>query len=167
MRWFKVICVVALYGLMISCGQEKKIGYVNVKDVFDAFEYKKELEYELTRLKETHTRVLDSIENAANMTGRKMNNSPSNKQLIDDLKEFQRHYYARKQQFTEDEANLIKNYDEKIIKQMNSYVKMFGKERKYAVLYGATSDGSIMYADSALDVTPEVIRYINEKYKGK
>lgn len=167
MGLFKITSVVTLCGLIVSCGQEKKIGYVDVKEVFNGFEYKKELEYELTRLKEMHTHVLDSIENAANMTGRQINASPGNNQLMNDLKESQRYYYARKQQFAEDEATLVQNYDEKIIKQMNNYVKMFGKEKKYTMLYGATSDGSIMYADSILDVTAEVIRYINEKYKGK
>jgi outer membrane protein len=58
-------------------------------------------------------------------------------------------------------------YSREIWQQINQYTKDFGKKNGYAVIYGANGSGSIMYADTTLDITAPVLLYINERYEGK
>lgn len=63
--------------------------------------------------------------------------------------------------------NLSAQYTAESWKLINQYVSDFGKKEGIVFIYGATGDGTLMYADQAYDITEEVIQYINERYEGK
>jgi outer membrane protein len=62
---------------------------------------------------------------------------------------------------------MMEEYSDEIWKQINHYIKEYGKDKHYDFIYGATGTGSLMYADSTLDLTVPLVKYINEKYAGK
>jgi outer membrane protein len=49
-------------------------------------------------------------------------------------------------------------------KVINEYIKMYGKESKYKIIHGVDGKGNIMYAKDELNITKEVLDYINQKY---
>ncbi|WP_340064263.1 OmpH family outer membrane protein [Ascidiimonas aurantiaca] len=53
-----------------------------------------------------------------------------------------------------------------VINDINDYVKEYGKEKGYKIIFGAGGNGSIMYADDATDLTEEVLDGLNKQYKG-
>lgn len=54
----------------------------------------------------------------------------------------------------------------KVIDEINAFIKAYGEQHNYAIVFAATEYGNIAYAKEYLDITPEVIEGINKKYKG-
>jgi outer membrane protein len=143
------------------------MGYINIKTVFDGFEYKKEMEKEFTGVKNARKYLLDSLQANLKALVNRVNADKNNKDLMLEYQKQREFYLDKKSIFEEEEVTMVRQFDEKIIKQLNSYVKSYGRENNYSVIYGATANGSIMYGDSTLDLSQPVIEYINKKYKGK
>ncbi|MGB0178249.1 MAG: OmpH family outer membrane protein, partial [Owenweeksia sp.] len=74
-------------------------------------------------------------------------------------------YSQKKQKFEEDNLRLSREYDKQIWNQLNQYIKDFGEERNYSMIFGANGQGSLMYAEDTKDITSELIDYINQKYE--
>ncbi len=53
-----------------------------------------------------------------------------------------------------------------VINDINDYVKEFGKNNNYRIIFGASGAGNIMYADEASDLTEEVLEGLNKEYQG-
>lgn len=161
----KQIIVVILFILTVSCTQ-KKSAYVDIQYVFNGFEYKKELEKELIAIKSNRNYLLDSLRTNLKILSNKYEMDKGNKDLIAEFNVARENFLERKSAIEEEEANIIKQSDAKIFKQINSYIKEYGRENDYDYIFGATSSGNIMYADTLNDISKEITEYINKKYKG-
>ena len=88
---------------------------------------------------------------------------------------------ALKQELLSNKQQQINNYQQAIQKQIqeedqkatqtvindiNDYVKAFGKEKGYKIIFGANGRGGIMYADEASDLTDEVLEGLNADFDG-
>jgi outer membrane protein len=162
----RIIFILFCSVLFASCSKHR-IGYINIQSVFNEFEYKRELEKELKGITGKRKFILDSLETNLKILNRKISSDKSDKALIAEFQILKEVYLKKQSMFEEEEQEMVKQYDERIVAQLNSYVKEFGKEKRYDLIYGANSSGNIMYADSALDLTKDVTKYINEKFKGK
>jgi len=67
----------------------------------------------------------------------------------------------------EELVNLNNKYNLKIWDKLNTYIKEFGRENNYSIIFGTSGNGNIMYAEEGIDVTKELIEYCNRKYNGK
>ncbi len=54
-----------------------------------------------------------------------------------------------------------------VINDINDYVKEYGKEKGYKIIFGAGGSGNIMYADENADLTKEVLTGLNAEFEGK
>jgi outer membrane protein len=54
-----------------------------------------------------------------------------------------------------------------VINDINDYVKEYGKEHSYRIIFGASGSGNVMYADEASDLTDEILEGLNSEYKGE
>jgi outer membrane protein len=158
--------IIAAGACFFMMRHERKIGFVLVSDVFDGFEMKKEMEKKYTTAKNARKRILDSLQvDLSVLSGRLRMQKPGAEDKV--LFENKRMEYDRKQQlFEEDNAFMSKQLDEQIIKQLNQYMADFGKEKKYDIIYGNTTNGSIMYGTDELNITKEAITFINNSYLG-
>lgn len=162
------ILIVTLSVILISaCTKQHKIGYIQMQKVFNDFDYKKQLETEFSAIRDNRKFVLDSMTLQLKTLNAKLMGDKENKDLQRQFVESRELYMQRKSMIEEEEAGIAKQFDEKILNQLNAYVKKFGEENKFAIIYGANATGNIMYGDSTLDVTKEVVEYINKKFKGK
>lgn len=143
-----------------------KSGFVIISEVFNEFELKKEMaaKYEVTR--NARKKILDSLQIDLSVLSRRLQSGqPSNEDK--DLFERKRIDYGQKSQmFDEDNRQMSQQFDEQIVKQLNQYVADFGKEKHYDIIYGNTTNGSIMYGTDELNITKDVIAFVNSKYKG-
>jgi len=57
-------------------------------------------------------------------------------------------------------------YSDELWKQINQYVSDFGDQYDYDVILGALGNGSLMYGKEHVDITEEVLTYINKRYQG-
>jgi outer membrane protein len=51
--------------------------------------------------------------------------------------------------------------------EINKYIMEYGKENKFDMIHGVSGEGNLMYADEKLNVTDQVIEYMNNKYDGE
>lgn len=51
-----------------------------------------------------------------------------------------------------------------IIKEINEKINKFGHNHNYDIIFGAASYGNIVYSKKVLNITPQVIKYLNDEY---
>jgi len=132
---------------------EKKQGYVSIQTVFDEFDYTKDVRKKITAEQQIGIRIIDSLKQQIPVDAE----PGANDEKIEKIT------YLR-DQLVEREKAITADYNAKIWLKLNKYLNEFGAEEKYSFLFGAEGSGSLMYADSSLNVTREAIEYINKKY---
>jgi len=162
-----IIAVFSIMAYLISIYKSQKTAYINVNELYNEFSMKKELENQIIQVQNKRKAILDSlsiqIEIKANQFTKPESVNIEDQQEFDYLKKI---YFSKQQQFEEDNQQISQDYRNKITTRMNGYVKEYASNEKYDYLFGATGQGNIMYAKEENDITSEVIKYINDKYKG-
>lgn len=75
---------------------------------------------------------------------------------------FQQHQSQYEQEF----AKATADYQKELRKRINDYLKVYNKDGRYAlILTNSEQMMNVLYADSALDITKEVIDGLNAAYK--
>ncbi|WP_412560640.1 OmpH family outer membrane protein [Winogradskyella sp. MIT101101] len=87
-----------------------------------------------------------------------------------------------KQQILSNKQQQLNNYQQAIQKQIqeedkkatqtvindiNDYVKEFGKDNGFKIIFGASGGGNIMYADDVSDLTEDILKGLNAEFRGK
>jgi|SRR6185437_4677845 len=87
--------------------------------------------------------------------------------------EREKQLYKQKQSFENYKAAIDKKVEDEdtketqaVLGQINSFVADYGKEHGYDLIIGTTNDGNLMYAKASLDITDEVLKALNDNYKG-
>ena len=52
-----------------------------------------------------------------------------------------------------------------LVKGVKKFIKDYGKKKGYAYIYGTGDAASILYAEEKYDITKEIVKLLNEKYK--
>jgi outer membrane protein len=52
-----------------------------------------------------------------------------------------------------------------LVKGVKKFIKDYGKQKGYAYIYGTGDAASILYAEEKYDITKEIVKLLNEKYK--
>ena len=60
-----------------------------------------------------------------------------------------------------------KKVTQTVINDINDYIKEYGKDHNYKIIFGASGGGNIMYADESTDLTEEVLKGLNAEYDKK
>lgn len=145
-----------------SCQSEnnQKVLYVQNQELFAEYKGKKELDIKYDEWKNVWKIKLDSLELTVNQL---KNNNDNNEIFQQKAYEFQ----MTQNEFQQRAQELQSQYFEQVWKQLNSYIKEFGETNDCQLILGANGDGSIMYAVEEIDITKEVISYVNDRYEGK
>ena len=152
-----------LYGFI----SEPKVAFVHVQEVYNEFEYKKELENKYERVQSSRTRILDSLEIQINALATNIQNSEANREMnMQNYQYLVAQYQEKKKNFSEDNSIISEKYTEQIWKQLNQYIKEFGEQKGYAFIHGADGSGSVMYAAKGYNITDQLKEYVNERYLG-
>lgn len=60
-----------------------------------------------------------------------------------------------------------KKVTQTVINDINDYIKEYGKDHNYKIIFGASGGGNIMYADESTDLTEKVLKGLNAEYDKK
>jgi outer membrane protein len=145
---FLLIAALAIYMVL----QQRDYGkaYVLNQRVFDEYKGKLELEKKLSEIRMSNKKVLDSLTQMIAHGG-------NTEKIVDQ-------YQARLTTFAQQERELSERFTADIWKRINEEMIMFGKKEKYDFIFGASGDGSLMYANEGYDITDKVIEYLNKQY---
>ncbi len=141
----------------VSGKNQLSVKYVSNSELFQAFEYTKELNMQLETVQLQRQYHLDSIR--LMIEKQSSDKSETYNRLIGEYRE-------KEQYFNRSNAEITKDYDERIWKQLNQYIEDFRIQQDIDILLGANGSGAIMAIDSSMDITSEALEYINIRYKG-
>ena len=158
-----LICVMVLF----FSEDNKKTAFFQSAEVYNQFDYKIELEHELSLVQEKVYTSIDSLERDLQLSLEYLKSvTPTEDEII---------LFERKQQYYLE----IKNSEEQLYLEtqqqyygliwdrLNGYIREFGQENDYVYIFGANGDGSVMYADDTENITTELIAFVNSKYAGE
>ena len=146
---------------------EKRMAFVKIGKVYDEFQMKKDLETKYTTVDKTRKNLMDSLELDLKLLSNKLEQGSRDQNLMLEFETKKQNYLLKKKQFEEDNNAMASQYTQQIMKQLNTYVGDYGKEKKFTYILGAEGSGVIMHADPSEDITEDVILYVNSKYKGQ
>lgn len=144
--------LVAVLGAIVFTHESEKKAYIINQEVFDGFEGKLALEKELSALKTAHKQWLDSVNLEIVEKG--------NRSII-------QLYQQQAAAFVSEEERLSGKFTADIWQLINQYTGEYGKKNGYDFIYGATGNGSLMYAGESNNITKELILFINDRYKAE
>ncbi|MCD6018567.1 MAG: OmpH family outer membrane protein [Bacteroidetes bacterium] len=161
-----VVCLVTLGLFIYHTYFTTKVVYIDIPVVFNKFEMKKELQEKYKGVEAGRKRIIDSLGFSLQLLANKLKENKTNKGLMYEFDTRREEFFKRKNQMQEDNVALSTQYDKQILEQMTQYIIEYGKKNNYDVIMGADGTGTLMYANSKLDKSEEIIVFINKKYKG-
>ena len=161
-----IICLTCMY-LFSDSALNKRIAWINVNKVYSEFQLKKELESKFTTTQAARKKITDSLELELRILSKQIQQEGEKAKDKISVFEAKRGFYLnKKNEFDTDNEQTQKNFNDQILKQITQYVKDYGKEKGYTIVFGAEGSGAIMYAKDAIEITDEAIVYLNQKYTG-
>jgi len=147
-----IILMSGLWLMMLcsNCTQEAslKTGYIRNQVLFESYSGTEEAKKVLTQMRQKHQFVLDSL---------RLIQTDSAKMI----------YQYEQKQFQVQEAEYVEQSNQQLWHQINEYIKLYGEDEDYDYIFGATGNGSLMYAPETRDITTQVAQYINVRYAGE
>lgn len=159
-----------------SCAKGHLVAYVELDSLYDNVTYIKQKQKELESEQETLAR---QYQNAYTQLEQKKNNflKKGNAITQQDAEEFQSKLYQEQQQIESDKQNQAQGLAAKRAKTMEeiqtslkTFLNEYNSSRQFSYIF-ATGTGLdyILYKDSTHNITPDVIKGLNEQFgkKGK
>lgn len=162
-----VISLVLALIVFVNVFHQKKLVYVELRKVFSEFEMSKTYDQKMKSVSQSRKAILDSL--AVNLKAEsrmlqteQVKSGPKLETFLYDKET----YIQKQKQFDEDNRAMQETYNGEITKQLNQYIKDYGEKNNYDLILGAEGSGVLMYAKGKLEITDEIIKYVNERYKG-
>lgn len=161
----------SLISFLIVRNVTPKIAYIRTNEVLLNYAGMKDARALIEDKRSRVQQSLDTLEASYNTTVADYNKSylSLNSQAREDREKYikaqQRDLYQYTQSVKEKHAEEERKITEGIVNQINSYVKQYSEEHKYSIVFGTTSEGSVMYGNEANDITKDVLEYLNSNYK--
>lgn len=174
----KALVLVALSVALVSCNKpaeavkEVKTAYVDTAELMKEYTEAKDLEAKYKAKAEEKGRQLEAEINrfkqeAANFQSQAQANGQewAQKKGAELQKREQQLGYAQQALSQELQVESSKEMDS-LVSGVKKFIKSYGKEKGYAYIYGTGDAASILYAEDKFDITKDIIKALNDKYKG-
>ncbi|PKP04002.1 MAG: hypothetical protein CVU11_06485 [Bacteroidetes bacterium HGW-Bacteroidetes-6] len=166
-----VLSLLTAVFVLVTYQSPKRVAYVNISRVIKEFELSKTYQAEIDANINKQKMFLDSMTVEFSAVVAELNNSNSGSTSFKMLEAKRDSLYSRIQYldnaFAKNNQEMINKYNQEVFTQINQYVEEFGKQRDYSLIFGAKGDGTIMYGSESVDITSEIIVYINQAYRGE
>lgn len=123
--------------------------------VFEEFEMKKDYDLKIEKELQVEKNQVDSLASILSQS--------SDKDSLT-IYAIRREYYVAEQAFNQKFEELSVQYTNEVNTRLNGYIKLFSEEKGYDFIFGASGQGNIMFVKDELNVTEDLINYINKKY---
>ncbi len=121
--------------------------------VFEGFEMKKDYDLLIEKEMAQERTALDSLARALEGITDQAELAPKKTAV-----------YERQQQFEQKFGELSDQYTKEVYARLNEYIKAYGKEKGFKLIVGSTGDGNVMYVDTTVNITADLIRFANNRY---
>jgi outer membrane protein len=175
----KVLLIIAISISVVACNKtaevkvakEFKTAYVDTSELMKEYTEAKDLEAKYKAQSEEKGRQLEAEINrfkqeAANFQSQAQANGQewAQKKGAELQKREQQLGYAQ-QQLAQQLQQASGAEMDTLIKGVKKFIKDYGKEKGYSYIYGTGDAASILYAEDKYDITKDIIKALNDKYK--
>jgi len=156
--------------LLVSCKQEK-IGYVDNVKLMDEYQEKIDAETKFKSDEAVLTKKRDSMSQAYQLelqTFQTRSQSMSQKKAQEEyglLQQKGQFLGQQLQQEAQEAQSANQVILDSIISTVKREIKAYGKANDFTYILGGGDGGSVLYGLDANDVTDEVVKILNDKYK--
>ena len=152
---------------------QKKIlfAYINMDSIQVRYELAKVTSREVERRREGINNELKKMENAikSKLDGYQQRASTMTEEQAmaarEDMDKSQRNFMDRKMSLEEDFGQWIQSKNMSVMKDIQDYLKQFNADGTYSFIF--SYEPFFYYSDPAYDITPQVLKGLNEQYKSK
>lgn len=167
------LLLLAAFAAYYFLGSERKIVYVDSKQLINGYEgmvvARKEYQKKATQWKanvdtlasEVQRRIVDFEKGASKMS---VKERELTKELI---RTKQKQLYDYQEALSSQAKQEDNRLTGSVITEINAYLKTYGERHGYTIILAATEYGNLAYVDESLNITEEVLKGLNNQYKGK
>ena len=173
----KVLLIIAISISVVACNKneekvkELKTAYIDTSELMKEYTEAKDLEAKYKAQSEEKGRQLEAEINrfkqdAANFQAQAQANGQewAQKRGAELQKREQQLGYA--QQALAQQLQQASGAEmDTLIKGVKKFIKDYGKEKGYSYIYGTGDAATILYAEDKYDITKDIIKALNDKYK--
>ncbi|MEO8254230.1 MAG: OmpH family outer membrane protein [Flavobacterium sp.] len=171
-----IVILIAICISIVACNKtaevkEVKTAYVDTSELMKQYTEAKDLEAKYKAQSEEKGRQLEAEikrfkQDAANFQSQAQANGQewAQKKGAELQKREQQLGYAQQalaQQLQQESGAEM----DTLVSGVKKFIKSYGKDKGYAYIYGTGDAASILYAEDKYDITKEIIKALNDKYK--
>lgn len=151
---FLVILLVTITFFYGFSQEKSKMAYVDNTVLFSDFLMTKEMQAKSSKKIQQQEQTLDSLYRVIQTKEANLSENDRNllSQELNQLQQIKKQYSDQTMQ--------------QVWSRLNQYVQLYGKENGYTFILGAQGTGNVMYAEEAINITDEVLKFANYKYQG-
>ncbi len=155
-QW-KLVGIILCLFFVFSCSEKKEdeIVYVNSVQLFEGFKMKAEYDKILERDLKSEAMQIDSLQTIMEHTTDSMT-----------MYRLRKEYYVADQLFNDKFEKLSGTYTASVTERLDSYIKQYAKENGIKMILSG-NNGGVVYIDDAMDVTDELVKFVNNEFDKK
>ncbi|MGJ7032409.1 OmpH family outer membrane protein [Niabella hirudinis] len=162
-------------GTMLSKGNDSTMrhdaifAYIDMDSIQQHYELAKNVEREVERKKSAITAELDRMDKAfkAKVGGyQQQSNSMTEEQALSaqrDVEANQAQIMEKRQSLMEEYNNFLASRNMSVKKKIEEFLKTFNADKNFSFIF-ADDPGLFYYKDTTYDITPQVVKGLNEQY---
>ena len=143
--------------LWLNCSK-KDIVYIDNIQLFEGFNMSKDLQKINSQKLTAGKKKMDSLFNIYSIF-REQKNEEKTKELSTQLR-------LQDQELRQMKEVLAQELNQKVWKRLNQYVKEYAENKKYLIVLGTQGNGNVMFGKEQVDITEDILIYVNNKYEG-
>lgn len=151
-----LISVLSFFLLFYFFKSNNEIAYVDNQKIFDGFVMTKEMKRAGEKEFNSRKLVLDKL----------YSNLQSATISASQKKELMQQFIQGKEELEEFNQTFAAEQTAQIWSRITSYTAEFSKEKKYELIIGSDNKQAVLFADEEIDVTNDLLTYLNKKYEG-
>lgn len=172
----KALVIIALSIIVVSCNKtaevkEVKTAYVDTSVLMKEYTEAKDLEAKYKAQAEEKGRQLQAEitrfkQDAASFQSQAQANGQAwAQQRGAELQKREQQLGYAQQQLSQQLQQESGVEMDSLVSGVKKFIKTYGKEKGYSYIYGTGDAASILYAEEKYDITKEIIKALNDKYK--
>jgi len=163
--------VLAIVVLMTASCQQQKIGFVDNVKLMDEYQEKIDVEAKYKTKLEAFNKKKDSISQAFQIEAQAFQvnaQKMSQKKAQEEYAVIQQKGQFMEQQLQQEEQQLqLEGQTEmdSLVSRVKKEIKAFGEKNAYTYILGGGDGGNVLYGTDANDLTAQITKILNDKYK--
>jgi outer membrane protein len=161
-----VVGVFALTAVTFIKNKPANVVYVNMDELFNGFQMKKELENDFISRSNQIQKRIETLQIKITNFKEEVNQKIS-ANYVDSLNRANTQLSELNRQFQEEYMPLKEQYDAQIQNQLLNYMKEFGRANDYDLVITNLNGSTVIFGSDDVNVTAEALEFVNQKYAGK